>query len=132
MIFIKLSKTGSIEFIHHDPLNTNYGLGTEEELKELEANGEGVLLEQLPESQVTPGKQAVLKYDKEKGLYHEYVDAPITPEKELENTKKQMALMQQALDEMIINNPSKEVQALNDKQVLMQKALDELIISSIQ
>ncbi|MEK5197393.1 hypothetical protein MHI49_28670, partial [Bacillus sp. FSL M7-0884] len=89
MIFIKLSKTGSIEFIHHDPLNPYYGLGTEEELKELEANGEGVLLDQLPDAQGTPGKQAVLKYDKEKGLYYEYIDVPITPEQEVQDLKKQ-------------------------------------------
>lgn len=103
MIFIKFSKTGSIEFIHHDPLNSSYGLGTEEEVKELVANGEGMLLEQLPEAQVLEGKQPILKYDAEKGLHYEYVDVPLTIEQELENTKKQMELIQQALDEIIMS-----------------------------
>ncbi|WP_227495927.1 hypothetical protein [Bacillus mycoides] len=52
---------------------------------------------------------------------------------ELEKLKKQLELMQQAMDEMIINNPGKEeFKALNEQQALIQKALDELIISSIQ
>lgn len=51
---------------------------------------------------------------------------------ELEKLKKQQELMQQALDEIIINNPGKEeFKALSEQQTLIQKALDELIISSI-
>lgn len=52
---------------------------------------------------------------------------------ELEKLKKQLELMQQAMDEMIINNPGQEeFKALSEQQALMQKALDELIITSIQ
>ncbi|MBE7134766.1 hypothetical protein FT641_21335 [Bacillus paranthracis] len=52
---------------------------------------------------------------------------------ELEKIKKQQELMQQAMDEMIINNPGQEeFKALSEQQALMQKALDELIITSIQ
>lgn len=52
---------------------------------------------------------------------------------ELEKLKKQLELMQQAMDEMIINNPGQEeFKELIEKQELIQKALDELIISSIQ
>ncbi|MGM2833426.1 hypothetical protein ACS2TZ_32215 [Bacillus cereus group sp. Bce025] len=52
---------------------------------------------------------------------------------ELEKLKKQLELMQQAMDEMIINNPGQEeFKALSEQQTLMQKALDELIITSIQ
>ncbi|MBM6649001.1 hypothetical protein [Bacillus sp. RIT 809] len=61
---------------------------------------------------------------------------PVEPQpeepSELEKIKKQQELMQQALDEMIINNPGKEeFKALNEQQSLIQKALDELIITSI-
>ncbi|PEZ85178.1 hypothetical protein CN374_25745 [Bacillus cereus] len=52
---------------------------------------------------------------------------------ELDKLKKQLELMQQAMDEMIINNPGQEeFKALIEQQELIQKALDELIISSIQ
>ncbi|MGE8013224.1 hypothetical protein [Bacillus mycoides] len=52
---------------------------------------------------------------------------------ELEKLKKQLELMQQAMDEMIINNPGQEeFKALIEQQSLIQKALDELIITSIQ
>ncbi|PEK91463.1 hypothetical protein [Bacillus mycoides] len=52
---------------------------------------------------------------------------------ELEKLKKQLELMQQAMDEMIINNPGQEeFKELIEKQELIQKAVDELIISSIQ
>ncbi|MDA2593138.1 hypothetical protein ACFLKZ_19765 [Bacillus paranthracis] len=52
---------------------------------------------------------------------------------ELEKLKKQLELMQQAMDEMIINNPGQEeFKALIAQQALIQKAVDELIITSIQ
>ncbi|SCA96752.1 Uncharacterized protein BWINRA5_00067 [Bacillus mycoides] len=52
---------------------------------------------------------------------------------ELEKLKKQLELMQQAMDEMIINNPGQEeFKELIEKQELIQKAVDELIITSIQ
>lgn len=52
---------------------------------------------------------------------------------ELEKLKKQLELMQQAMDEMIINNPGQEeFKALMEKQELIQQAVDELIIISIQ
>lgn len=52
---------------------------------------------------------------------------------ELEKLKKQLELMQQAMDEMIINNPGQEeFKELIAKQALIQKAVDELIITSIQ
>ncbi|MCU5173785.1 hypothetical protein [Bacillus paranthracis] len=121
MLFIKLSKTGSIEFIHHDPLNPYYGLGTEEELKELEANGEGVLLDKLPDVQGTPGKQAVLKYDKEKGLYYEYVDVPITPEQEVQDLKKQQ--------EELLKENSQLGQQVSDLEIqLMQKEQESVLL----
>jgi len=52
---------------------------------------------------------------------------------ELEKLKKQLELMQQAMDEMIINNPGQEeFKELIGQQELIQKAVDELIITSIQ
>ncbi|MEI5876957.1 hypothetical protein [Bacillus paranthracis] len=52
---------------------------------------------------------------------------------ELEILKKKLDLMQQAMDEMIINNPGQEeFKELIAQQALIQKAVDELIITSIQ
>ncbi|MFA2857641.1 hypothetical protein [Bacillus paranthracis] len=50
---------------------------------------------------------------------------------ELEKIKKQQELMQQAMDEMIIQNPTPEELALVKKRLLlMQSAIDDLIIST--
>ncbi|WP_088293608.1 hypothetical protein [Bacillus mycoides] len=50
---------------------------------------------------------------------------------ELEKIKKQQDLMQQALDEMIIQNPTPdELAALKKRFALMQNAIDDLIIST--
>ncbi|BCC74149.1 hypothetical protein BCJMU51_p2004 (plasmid) [Bacillus cereus] len=134
MIFIKLSPTGSIEFIHYDPLNSSYGLGTEEELKELEVNGKGVLLEQLPESQGSPGKLAVLKYDKEKGLYYEYVDAPITPEEVVEDLKKQQESLQQENSQLGQQVSELEIQLLQKEQesTLLGQQISEMEIKQLK
>lgn len=134
MIFIKLSPTGSIEFIHYDPLNPYYGLGTEEELKELEVNGEGVLLDQLPEAQGTPGKLAVLKYDKEKGLYYEYVDAPITPEEVVSDLKKQQEDLQQENSQLGQQVSELEIQLLQKEQesTLLGQQLSEMEIKQLK
>ncbi|MDA1690228.1 MULTISPECIES: hypothetical protein [Bacillus] len=50
---------------------------------------------------------------------------------ELEKIKKQQELMQQAIDEMIIQNPTPdELAELKKRLVLMQSAIDDLIISN--
>ncbi|MEK4635195.1 hypothetical protein NST14_03150 [Bacillus sp. FSL W8-0519] len=50
---------------------------------------------------------------------------------ELEKIKKQQGLMQQAIDEMIIQNPTPdELAELKKRLVLMQSAIDDLIISN--
>jgi hypothetical protein len=100
MIFIKFKsqEDTTIEFIHHIPFDPVYGLDkTEEELNE-----EGLLVEELPVPESLPGKREVLKYSVERDLYYEYIDNLITPEQEVENMKKQVALMQQALDELLL------------------------------
>ncbi|BCC09369.1 MULTISPECIES: hypothetical protein [Bacillus cereus group] len=100
MIFIKFKsqEDTTIEFIHHIPFDPVYGLDkTEEELME-----EGLLVEELPVPESLPGKREVLKYSVERDLYYEYIDNLITPEQEVENMKKQVALMQQALDELLL------------------------------
>ncbi|MDT3494889.1 hypothetical protein NLU03_10640 [Bacillus toyonensis] len=52
---------------------------------------------------------------------------------ELDKLKKQLELMQQAMDEIIINNPDKEeFKALNEQQTLIQKAVDELILDNMK
>ena len=50
---------------------------------------------------------------------------------ELEKIKKQQELMQQAMDEMIIQNPTPdELAELKKRLILMQSAIDDLIISN--
>lgn len=50
---------------------------------------------------------------------------------ELEKIKKQQELMQQAIDEMIIQNPTPdELAELKKRLILMQSAIDDLIISN--
>lgn len=52
---------------------------------------------------------------------------------EVEKLKKKLELMQQAMDEIIINNPGKEeFKALNEQQTLIQKAVDELILDNMK
>ncbi|MEX0418136.1 hypothetical protein [Bacillus sp. C30] len=60
---------------------------------------------------------------------------PVEPQpeepSELEKIKKQQDLMQQALDEMIIQNPTPdELAELKKRLALMQNAIDDLIIST--
>ncbi|WP_205417250.1 hypothetical protein, partial [Klebsiella pneumoniae] len=52
---------------------------------------------------------------------------------EVDKLKKQLELIQQAMDEIIMNNPGKEeFKALNEQQTLIQKAVDELIFESMK
>lgn len=52
---------------------------------------------------------------------------------EVDKLKKTLELMQQAMDEIIMNNPGKEeFKALNEQQVLIQKAVDELIFETMK
>ncbi|WP_346817227.1 hypothetical protein [Bacillus paramobilis] len=60
---------------------------------------------------------------------------PVEPQpeepSELEKIKKQQELMQQAMDEMIIQNPTPdELAELKKRLLLMQSAIDDLIIST--
>ncbi|MGN4448237.1 hypothetical protein ACTFOB_25635 [Bacillus cereus group sp. MYBK79-1] len=60
---------------------------------------------------------------------------PVEPQpeepSELEKIKKQQELMQQAMDEMIIQNPTPdELAELKKRLILMQSAIDDLIIST--
>lgn len=77
-------------------------------------------------------------FDKKTGHWVKTVEPKpeeLQPEEpsELELLKKQMELMQKAMDEMIINNPGQEeFKELIAQQTLIQKAVDELIITSMQ
>ncbi|HDR7242611.1 TPA: hypothetical protein QCW90_003302 [Bacillus mobilis] len=60
---------------------------------------------------------------------------PVEPQpeepSELEKIKKQQELMQQAMDEMIMQNPTPdELAELKKRLILMQSAIDDLIIST--
>lgn len=72
----------------------------DEELKET-----GVFVEDFsipnPEEQV--GKASILYINPEtKELWYEYVDRLLTPEEELQQLKDRLALMQQALDDLLL------------------------------
>lgn len=55
----------------------------------------------LPETKT--GKNAVLYINLETNqLWYEYVDRPLTPEEELQQLKERQALMQQALDDLLL------------------------------
>ncbi|MEW9578146.1 hypothetical protein U9K47_22805 [Bacillus toyonensis] len=52
---------------------------------------------------------------------------------EVDKLKKTIELMQQAMDEIIMNNPGKEeFKTLNEQQALIQKAVDELIFETMK
>ncbi|PGA51105.1 hypothetical protein COL86_27980 [Bacillus toyonensis] len=52
---------------------------------------------------------------------------------EVDKLKKTLELMQQAMDEIIMNNPGKEeFKTLNEQQALIQKAVDELIFETMK
>ncbi len=76
-------------------------------------------------------KKILFSYPSEENPTPDPIYQPSLTEK-IDGLTKQLQLMQQALDEMIINNPSREeLQALNEQQSLMKQAIDELIINSI-
>lgn len=93
MIYIKIdSTTNEVNFQHFMPFDEVNGLHkTEEELLQ-----EGYLVDSIPEPEQINGKVAKLKYDGS-NLYYEYVDAPLTPEQEIEALKAQNAQMLFAL-----------------------------------
>lgn len=97
MIYLKLNQN-DVESIHYMPFDKEYGLGkTKEELE-----SEGVLMSSIPEPENRQGKSAILKYSQASGLYYEYADRPLTAEEELDQLKKQLTLMQSAIDDMLI------------------------------
>jgi len=94
--------TGKVSFIHHMPFDEVYGLGkNENELRQT-----GVLVDEIPAfptEQAPMGKSYVLKYDDvTKTLSYVLEDRPLTPEEELQQLKEKQALMQQALDELLL------------------------------
>ena len=99
MNYVKLDSNGNIEYVHRKPFDENVGLGkTEEELLQY-----GVLVEELPEPDISdPNKISVLKYDGNK-FYYEYSPRPLTKEEqtkqEIESLKLQNAQMIFALVE---------------------------------
>lgn len=63
----------------------------------------GILLEQLPIKEAIENKIAVLYLNKTtKEPFYVYEDAPLTPEQELAQLKADQALMQKALDDLLL------------------------------
>ncbi|WP_017728484.1 hypothetical protein [Halalkalibacterium ligniniphilum] len=87
----------SVGFIHYFPFNEEFGLG--KSVEELEGNG--VLVESIPESFKQIGKRSVLHVDvNTKDLWYEYIDNdPILDDKvdllEKENISLKLAFIEQ-------------------------------------
>jgi len=101
MIVIYDKKTGMVESINHID-----STASEEELKR------GVKIEgELPKPESITGKMPVMYFDEQKReIYYKYVDRPLTAGEKIDiltaennGLKEQIALMQQALDEILLN-----------------------------
>lgn len=78
--FITVDKTGKVQLTHYMPFDAKNGMGkTEAELLQ-----EGYLLDEIPEPEQQAGKIPVAYYTVEAGFYYQYVDAPLTPEEEMQ------------------------------------------------
>jgi hypothetical protein len=100
MIFVKVNNENNVvEFVHYHPFDEKYGLG--KTVEELQA--EGMLVDSIPEPVAQEGKGHILKYNpSDKTFYYEYFDLPKTVEEQLEGANNKIALMQQALDELLL------------------------------
>lgn len=102
MKFIKVQKISDekykVVFVHNFPFHPDYGLGlTEEELLK-----QGMLVEDIP-MPLDNGKIATLFYNPvDDSFFYEYTEKPLSVEEELQQLKEKQALMQQALDELIL------------------------------
>lgn len=100
MIFLKCDETSKVNYIHYMPFDGKHGLGkTQEQLEQ-----EGVLVDSIPEPQIIEGKNPIMYYSKEKGIFYEYEDIPKSKEElqseEIKNLKQQLAQCQQSITEL--------------------------------
>lgn len=96
MIFIKLDVNKDIEFVHHMPFDSSYGLNkTKDELERM-----GKLVDSLPVPE-NNGMNHILKYDKTNDtFYYEYVDRILSPEEKIEQLEQDLGnvLLESAAD----------------------------------
>ncbi|GAA0240137.1 hypothetical protein [Metaclostridioides mangenotii] len=85
MIYIKIDNNNTVTTQHFYPFDIELGYGkTEEELLKT-----GFLVETIPEGENIPGKETILKYDKESNsFYFEYEDIPKNEEESLKDKIK--------------------------------------------
>lgn len=97
MIFVEVLENGNTGLVHYMPFDKEFGLGKSEQ--ELLSNG--LLVDNVPQPEVIDGKNPILKVDANKKLFYEYVVRPLTQDEEIAQLKKQQALMQTAIDDLI-------------------------------
>jgi len=62
----------------------------------------GIELQEIPQPESTHGKDAIMYVNlTDQSVFFKYVDRPMTQEEELEDLKRQQALMQTAIDDLI-------------------------------
>ena len=88
MIFIKTEQSSKVFYQHYKPEMLN-----DEELKD------GYLLPEIPEPKIREGKVSILYFSTERGVWYEYIDAPIDEATEIE----QLKASQQEQDDLLIN-----------------------------
>lgn len=98
MIYVKLNDDNTISFIHYVPFDEEYGLN--KTASELIANGEGLLVEELPIAQSCPDKIATLKYNGTE-LYYDYVDDK-NPVSEIEQLQNEIDSLKAGKEELTI------------------------------
>lgn len=62
----------------------------------------GVEVDSIPQPESIPGKIGVLKYNVSEGLYHEYVDRPMTPEESQRQEMEALKAENQALNTAVV------------------------------
>lgn len=85
MYYIWLNKNGDILSIMRAELAPNTGMSEEELLKN------GVYIDSIPEAEIKPGFDPIMKYGKEKGLYYDYTPRPLNFEEQLKSLGEQLA-----------------------------------------
>lgn len=98
-VYIRVNKeTNMVTFIHKMPFDPINGLGkTKDELLKT-----GYFVSDFPEPAIKVGKRAIPYYDYEKKeVTYEYQNLPLSD-------KERLNMMEDAMNEMILNNISKE------------------------
>lgn len=126
MIYIETTD-GRVNFIHHNPLDENLGMGlTQDELER-----RGFLTEsQIPIPENQNGFEPILYYDKNKGFFFKYID--IGENMELDDLKPyKVNFIENECDKYLKSNPLSYANEFNDKYHINidDKSYNDIIIS---